>query len=360
MYHTDGGVQTRLYVDGFYTYSDANLTNQWQYVSYQYSASRNGSIEVGLRFYDVSGFDGNETVFIDDYQVNGSTNGGGNTGGGNTGGGNTGGGNTGGSNGGNNSDSSNYYSSANGLSGFALKTELFNITKPPKEWGGSQYGKIWTFIRDHELDTYYERDQSVLDMYSENPLNPDPYNFTAGTHQCSQDLKYSGEGDCYNREHSMPKAWFGKGEPMHSDVHHVFPTDGSVNNKRNNHPFGEVGSREYTSNNGSLLGTGRSGLGYSGTVFEPIDEFKGDFARAHFYMATRYEDKASSWKSDSNAVFNGTGSQVFQSWYVNMLKRWHQQDPVSQKEIDRNNAAYEFQGNRNPFVDHPEFVERIW
>ena len=107
----------------------------------------------------------------------------------------------------------------------------------------------------------------------------------------------------------------------------------------------------------------QSGLGYSGTVFEPIDEFKGDLARAYFYMATRYQDKIANWESNStysNAVLNGTSNQVFETWMLNVLKKWHNDDPVSQKEIDRNNAAESYQGNRNPFVDYPEFVSQIW
>ena len=181
------------------------------------------------------------------------------------------------------------------------------------------------------------------------------------TDQCGQ---YSKEGDCYNREHSFPKSWFGgKVEPMNSDGHHLYATDGYVNAKRSNWPFGEVGSATYTSSNGSKVGSAASSLGYSGTVFEPIDEFKGDLARAYFYMATRYENEIANWEGNSdnsNAVLNGTNTTVFEPWVLAMLKRWHANDPVDQKEIDRNNAVYNFQGNRNPYVDHPEFVNMVW
>lgn len=149
---------------------------------------------------------------------------------------------------------------------------------------------------------------------------------------------------------------------MNSDIHHIFASDGYVNSKRSNYPFGEVGSASYTSSNGSRLGSA-SGINYSGTVFEPIDKFKGDFARVYFYMATRYQDVIANWQNNtsySNAVLNGTQHQVFETWVINMLKRWHNEDPVDALEQARNQAAYEFQGNRNPFVDHPEFVEAIW
>ncbi|MDF4367401.1 endonuclease, partial [Vibrio parahaemolyticus] len=172
------------------------------------------------------------------------------------------------------------------------------------------------------------------------------------------------EGDCYNREHSFPKSWFGgKVEPMNSDGHHLFATDGYVNAKRSNWPFGEVGTATYVSSNGSKLGQASTSLGYSGTVFEPIDEFKGDFARAYFYMATRYENVVGNWEgnsSNADAVLDGSSSTVFEPWMLNMLKRWHKNDPVSEKERNRNQQVFDFQGNRNPFIDHPEFVEQIW
>ena len=98
-------------------------------------------------------------------------------------------------------------------------------------------------------------------------------------------------------------------------------------------------------------------------MFEPIDEFKGDIARAYFYMATRYQDRLANWQgnsSEANAALNGTTTQVFESWLLQLLKQWHVQDPVSQKERDRNDAAYQYQGNRNPFVDYPQFVSAIW
>ena len=213
----------------------------------------------------------------------------------------------------------------------------------------------------NSLDKYYEKDNTILDMYSENPSSSDSYNFTPITNQCGN---YSGEGVCYNREHSFPQSWFNKNSPMKTDIHHIFATDGYVNGKRSNHPFGEVGTATWTSKNGSKLGPARTGLGYTGTVFEPIDQFKGDFARAYFYMATRYQDKIAGWEKNgtggADAVLNGTSDVVFEDWAIDMLKVWHDNDPVSQKEIDRNAAAFIFQGNRNPFIDHPEYVRNIW
>ncbi|MEP1551812.1 endonuclease, partial [Paraglaciecola sp.] len=173
-----------------------------------------------------------------------------------------------------------------------------------------------------------------------------------------------GEGDCYNREHSFPRSWFGGAiSPMNTDIHHIFATDGYVNSKRSSYPYGEVSSTTYTSSNGSKLGTGSSSLGYTGTVFEPIDEFKGDLARAYFYMATRYQSDIDGWDSNStyaDAVLDGSSDQVYEDWFLDMLKDWHNQDPVSPKELNRNEAVYSHQGNRNPFVDYPSFVAEIW
>jgi len=150
---------------------------------------------------------------------------------------------------------------------------------------------------------------------------------------------------------------------MNSDVHHIFLTDGFVNSERGSHPYGEVSNTTFTSRNGSKVGLSNARNGYSGFVFEPIDEFKGDLARAQFYMATRYEDIISTWASNSNnadAVLERNNRQVFEDWYLDLLLQWHKQDPVSQKEIDRNNAAFDYQGNRNPYIDVPEFAELIW
>jgi len=452
VYHTEGNVRARLLVDGYQTYSDPTLRNQWQQISYTYTPTSNTTVSAGLRFYDISGFDGSEVVYVDDFQPSiGSTppttscdenltivrlttdnygsetswtltnasgqtlasasdlannqsytetvclsagtyqfsindaygdgiccrygsgeyqievNGQSVANGGEfassesksftiSGSGNGDGGNTGGDD--NSGDLESYYEDASGLSGYPLKSALHEIINDHAVQG---YGALWGFYSANELDLYYENDGSILDIYSENPNGVDAYTFTPITRQCGS---YNSEADCYNREHSFPRSWFGGSiEPMNSDVHHIFATDGYVNSKRGSLPYGEVGTTNFVSNNGSRAGTAVSGLGYNGEVFEPNDEFKGDVARAQFYIATRYENIISNWQrnsSNSEAVLDGSSANVFEPWYLDLLKRWHQQDPVSQKELDRNNAALTYQGNRNPFVDHPEFVNLIW
>jgi len=241
-----------------------------------------------------------------------------------------------------------YYNNANGKTGYTLKTTLHNIIKAGHN--ARSYDDLYDAYVDGDTDP---EDGYVWDMYSENPNGTDPYNFTHYSEKCGQ---YSSESDCYNREHLFPQGIFGSASPMKTDYHHVVPSDGKVNGMRSSYPFGEVGTASWTSLNGSKRGSS-SYPGYSGTVFEPIDEYKGDIARCMLYFATRYEDKVASW---SHAMINGTRDQVYEDWFISLLLKWHNQDPVSQKEITRNNVGYSFQGNRNPFIDHPEYACEIW
>jgi endonuclease I len=239
-----------------------------------------------------------------------------------------------------------YYDPANGLTGQSLKTALHNIIKNHTI---RSYDQLWTDFQSTDI----KGNGKVWDMYSNT-------NYTFITNQCGE---YTNEGDCFNREHSFPASWFG-GEvsPMYTDLFHVFPTDGYVNNIHGNLPFAVVGTANYTSTNGSKRGNCVT-TGYSGTVFEPADEYKGDFARTLLYMATRYENLIANWYLNdphADVVLMNNNFPVYESWYLNMLGVWHLADPVSAKEIARNNAVYALQNNRNPFIDHPEFVYSIW
>lgn len=245
-----------------------------------------------------------------------------------------------------------YYDGTAGLSGAALKTKLSQIITNGHQT--KSYDNLYNGYPSTDSDNYYEKDGSVLDIYSENPSGKDPYVYQHGSKQCGS---YKVEGDCYNREHIVPQSFFGSASPMVSDIHHIPPTDGKVNGMRSNNPFGVVTSPTFTSQNGSKLGKNTT-AGYSGVVFEPIDAFKGDVARMIFYFATRYEAKLKDF--DANDILTNTSFPGIQSWELEVLKQWHTQDPVSQREIDRNNAAYTYQRNRNPFIDHPEYVDLIW
>ncbi|MFN4284892.1 MAG: endonuclease [Lacibacter sp.] len=252
----------------------------------------------------------------------------------------------------------NYYQSAAGLSCAELKTALFQIIS--SNTTTLAYNDLWTeFYRTDRRRNDQNTADIVWDMYSDNPNGPEPYTFTFFVNQCGN---YSKEGDCYNREHSFPQSWFGGSVlPMYSDMHHIFPTDGFVNNSRGNDPLGEVGTASRVSLNGSKVGTSNF-PGYTGRVFEPINEYKGDLARAQLYMAVRYESQIAGWRTNSNAdeVLNGTSYQVFDPWHLRLLYKWHVQDPVSQKERNRNDSIFVRQGNRNPFIDNPDWVYEIW
>lgn len=237
----------------------------------------------------------------------------------------------------------NYYNPATGLSGTPLRAALHDIIDAHS---AKSYGSLLSYYQT----TDKKPNNTVWDMYSDVPNGTPPYTFNF-SQNCGN---YSVEGDCWNREHSWPQSWFNSSSPMVSDLFHVYPTDGKVNGWRSNFPYGEVSNPSITTLNGGKLGP-CSFPGYTGTVFEPINEYKGDFARTYFYMCTRYYTEDSGWQTNDMV----TGANL-KPWALDLLKKWHQQDPVSAKEIARNNAVYGIQGNRNPFIDHPEYVCMIW
>ena len=245
-----------------------------------------------------------------------------------------------------------YYNGTEGLTGAALKTKLSEIITAGHKDNG--YDGLYNGYPTTDSDHFYENDGTVLDMYSENPTGTDPYTYRHGIKKCGN---YSVEGDCYNREHIVPQSFFNQQSPMRGDIHFVRPTDGKVNGMRSNYPFGAVNSPSFTSKNGTKVGPSSS-PGYGGTVAEPIDEFKGDIARMVFYFVTRYESRLSSFSTGN--MLGGSPYPGLQAWEKDVLLAWSIQDPVSPTEIERNNASHVFQKNRNPFIDHPEWVQLIW
>ena len=162
-----------------------------------------------------------------------------------------------------------YYRNANGKKGAELKTAMHNIIK-------SVNVTSYKGLTEAYKKTDTRPDGFVRDWYS----NTTNYRHGIDTGQ------YSKEGDSYNKEHTVPQSWFSEASPMKSDIVQVVPTDGYVNNRRGNYPFGETNNPTYQSNNGySKLGPCATS-GYSGTVFEPNDEIKGDIERIYFYMVT--------------------------------------------------------------------------
>ncbi len=236
---------------------------------------------------------------------------------------------------------SGYYNTALGKTDQELMTSLHKIIRGHYK---VSYDNLWAKFKTTDCNG-----NIIIDRYSTTQ-------YTYGTGQCGN---YSGVGDCYNREHSVPNSWWGADQDtMYSDLYHLYPVDGWVNSQRGNHPFGDCA-------NGSACGTGKLGTcthsGYTGTVFEVADEYKGDFARTYFYMVVRYMDRVGSWTSGpGSAVFTNSSYKHLTPWAISQLLEWHRNDPVSTLESNRNDAVYGIQNNRNPFIDHPELAEYLW
>ncbi|CAA7196243.1 endonuclease [Chryseobacterium potabilaquae] len=265
---------------------------------------------------------------------------------------------------------SGYYNETIGLTGYSLKNKLHEIiSRKNISW---HYGDLTHYYNTTDLDKYYDHGANntsiLLDMYSEIPSGPDAYEYTNANIIGS----VSAEGQGWNREHMMPQSTFYSNYPMYSDLFYVVPTDARINQLRSNYPYGICSTASshifHTFTNTSKIGKSAiPNYSYTGRVYEPIDEFKGDIARSLLYFAVRYEGKLGTFKynnslnpaSDTNPL-DGTEERAYDPEYIAMLLQWHQQDPVSQKEKDRNNEVYAIQKNRNPFIDHPEWVNSIW
>ncbi len=237
---------------------------------------------------------------------------------------------------------SGYYNNAKNKSDRALMAALHSIIDGHTK---RSYQQLWSDFKTTDCNG-----STIIDRYSTTQ-------YTYSSDQCGN---YNGVGDCYNREHSIPNSWWGgsDSDTAYTDLHHLFPVDGFVNSKRGNYPLGDC-------NYGTVYGTGKLGScsfsGFSGTVFEVADEYKGDFARVYFYFAIRYMPRIGDFTSDfGNVVFSSSSYKCLTTWAINQLLEWHRNDPVSTLETTRNDAVYGIQHNRNPFVDNPELAEYIW
>ena len=235
-----------------------------------------------------------------------------------------------------------YYTSIDGKKGGeALKTALHNLIKNHKQISyGSGASSTWGAF--YTTDAVVENGQRrVLDMYS------------------AEKRYFGSKGSAVsgmNIEHSLPKSWWGGNKNnAYCDLHHLNPSDQTANSRKSNYPLGEVTSQNWT-NGVTTVGKGNVD-GSSTNVFEPLDEYKGDFARTYMYMFTCYQDLT--WEYTSMNYEKST-YPTLKPWAVELLLKWHKQDPVSEKEVNRNNAVYEVQGNRNPFVDYPQLAEYVW
>ena len=235
-----------------------------------------------------------------------------------------------------------YYDDVNGKKG------ADNILNALNTCISRNYNEIsYKGLEEHYLKTDFYAD-TLWDMYSTCRFVFDDAN-TPQKAVC----------DGWNKEHVVCQSWLGSGS-MVSDMFNVYPTDARINNLRSNYPYGQVSSFSGFSKDPDKHGLGKLGESVAGigTVYQPDDRYKGDFARTFFYMVARYRN---------NILNSGNGSQMFTSsptnltsYSLNFLLQWHRDDPVSAKEIDRNQGVYGEQNNRNPFIDYPELVEYIW
>lgn len=242
-----------------------------------------------------------------------------------------------------------YYDKMNGKSGAALKAAAKECVRTHQTLVYSDLPTYWQYS-----DVYPELVDGCKrwwDMYSDAV-----YLIKRG-----QTGKSSFSANKMQREHSVPKSWWKQSgsveyTPAYSDMWNLFPSDGAANQAKLNYPLGLTASANF--NNG-VTKVGGAQTGYGGGsryVFEPADEYKGDFARAYMYVATVYDDI--NWVV--NYMYQKEAYPTLIPWAREMLLQWCRQDPVDQKEIDRNNVVEQYQGNRNPFVDFPELAEYVW
>ena len=195
---------------------------------------------------------------------------------------------------------------------------------------------------------------TMEDIYSSKPYKMSDSGSSAST--C---------GTGWNKEHTVPQSWFNEASPMKSDAHHVFPTDIRMNSLRSSYPYGENNAAKGCSSWGYGSVGPSTFEGYTGTVFDPGEggehgSYKGDLARVYFYMATRYRTTNFTNGSGGTSFTYSGGVADLTEYMKNLMLKWHREDPVSEKELIRNNAIYAHQKNRNPFIDYPELVEYIW
>ncbi|WP_268926446.1 endonuclease [Mycoplasmopsis mucosicanis] len=217
----------------------------------------------------------------------------------------------------------------------------------------SSYSNLYNIYSKAFIDKYYEKDGTILDIYSEVADGNDPYEFPVGYYDGSGskghlNKKSNGEGFKYNREHMIPQSWFEKVEPTKFDAHFVWPSDKKVNEWRGNNPHFNVQSPTKTSLNGTKIGK---------KYTEPVNIFKGDTARAYFYFQITHKNAI---HGKSKEVFK-KAYPYFSDQFLNVYKEWADFDPVDIIEVDRNNIIAEYEGGlRNPFIDYPELIDLIW
>ncbi len=236
-----------------------------------------------------------------------------------------------------------YYDPAEGLLGTALQSALHGIID---NHSSISYDNIWTafYTTDDKPNGY------VWDMYSDVPGGTPPYDYTFGVDQGGT---AGTEGTGYNREHSWPSSWYGATSPMYTDLFMVYPTDNEVNNRRGSYPFGEVTSPTWTSLTAASSAPAPTPLLRNGLPSPSTSTRATSPARTSTWPPAITARTAAGPAADDRR-------RGAVAWAEAMLLEWHYADPVSAKEIDRNEAVYAIQNNRNPFIDRPDFVPEVF
>ncbi|HIP32706.1 MAG TPA: T9SS type A sorting domain-containing protein [Crocinitomicaceae bacterium] len=256
----------------------------------------------------------------------------------------------------------------------ALKQELHDLIAVQADrirYSSSSQYDVWDAIMHTDTRLNDAGTATIVwDMFTDRPTATGEVEYNHCTHR-DQGSCPGGEGNCYNREHTFPRSWWGGGttlsDTINTDMHHIYASDRSLNSSKSNYPPGMVTSPVTTGSNGWLMGANASYPCTPATgskrYFEPLDEFKGDYARTYFYVVTRYQHNMAAWQglsSQGNCFIDGTTYPSIQNWAMQVLLQWHAQDPVSQKEIDHNRAVYAIQGNWNPYIYTPGYVYLVW
>ena len=233
-----------------------------------------------------------------------------------------------------------YYNNADGKKKAALKAALHNIIQPVTVLSyGSGPNSTWSGF----YKTDRTSDNQVIDRYSY-----DIRYFTSTTDAVSG----------MNIEHSFPKSWWGGSSTpsAYKDLFNLMPCEKNINSTKSNYAMGKVTGTDK-GNGCTKVGTGMAG-GKSTSLWEPADEWKGDFARDYFYMVTAYSHLT--WTSNGLDMLEQDDWPTLKEWAYTLFLEWAKNDPVDEIERARNDAVYKIQSNRNPFVDFPNLAEYIW
>ncbi|MBP3471660.1 MAG: endonuclease [Paraprevotella sp.] len=238
-----------------------------------------------------------------------------------------------------------YYRSVEGLKREQLKTALFRLIQPGTVlgYGGKGEGYTWAgFAQVDRMDGDIVRDRYSREVRTFNGVSA---------------------VDGMNIEHVFANSWWGHAvNNAYCDLFNLFPSDGAANGRKSNNPMGVVTETPVYDN--GVIRVGRSSSYRPDsliTVWEPADNWKGDFARTFFYMATCYQDYADLWQTTEGLLtVERTAYPTLRSWVTDLLLQWAEEDPVDEIERARNEGVYAIQGNRNPFVDYPQLADYVW